>query len=75
MTEDSKMAKFDDSVYDTIVFDEIFFSSVRKLARIKRLCDEHPDNIIIATGDTNQLECIDCITNQRDYDEYYNRCV
>jgi hypothetical protein len=75
MTEDSKMAKFDDSVYDTIVFDEIFFSSVRKLARIKRYCDEHPDKIIIATGDTNQLECIDCITNQHDYDEYYNRCV
>ena len=25
--------------------------------------------------DTNQLECIDCITNQHDYDEYYNRCV
>ena len=21
-----------------------------------------------------QLECIDCITNQHDYDEYYNRC-
>ena len=20
------------------------------------------------------MECIDCITNQRDYDEYYNRC-
>ncbi len=31
MTEDSKMAKFDDSPYDTIVFDEIFFGSVKKL--------------------------------------------
>jgi hypothetical protein len=75
MTEDSKMAKFDDSAYDTIVFDEIFFSSVRKLARIKRYCDANPDKIVIATGDTNQLECIDCITNQHDYDSYYNRCV
>jgi len=75
MTEESKMAKFDDSSYDTIVFDEIFFASVRKLARIKRYCDEHPDKIVIATGDTNQLECIDCITNQHDYDEYYNKCV
>ena len=75
MTEDSKMAKFDDSPYDTIVFDEIFFSSVRKLARIKRYCHEHPEKIVIATGDTNQLESIDCITNQHNYDEYYNKCV
>ena len=55
MTEDTKMAKFDDSPFDTIVFDEIFFCSVRKLARIKRYCDEHPEKIVIATGDTNQL--------------------
>ena len=75
MTDDSKMAKFDDSPYDTIVFDEIFFSSVRKLARIKRYCKEHLEKIVIATGDTNQLESIDCITNQHNYDEYYNKCV
>ena len=53
------MAKFDDSPFDTIVFDEIFFSCVRKLARIKRYCEERPEKIVIATGDTNQLECID----------------
>ena len=29
----------------------------------------------MATGDTDQLECIDFITNQNNYDEYYNRCV
>ena len=75
LTEDTKIARFDDSPYDTIVFDEIFFSSVRKLARIKRYCDEHPEKIIIATRDSMQLECIDCITNQHDYDECYNRCV
>ena len=69
------MAKFDDSGYDTIVFDEIFFCSVRNLARIKRYGESNPDKIVIATGDTDQLECIDCITNQNDYDEYYNKCV
>ena len=69
------MAKFDDSPYDTIAFDEIFFSSVRKLARIKRYCHEQPEKIVIATRDTNQLESIDCITNQHNYDEYYNKCV
>ena len=72
MTEQTQMAKFHDSKYDTIVFDEIFFSSIRKLARIKRYCDEHPEKIVIATGDTSQLESIDCITNQHNYDEYYN---
>ena len=56
-------------------FDEIFFSSIRKLARIKRYCEEHPDRIVIATGDTSQLESIDCITKQHNYDEYYNRCI
>ena len=69
------MAKFDDIAYDTIVFDEILFCSVRNLARIKRYCESNPDKIAVATGDTGQLECIDCITNQNDYDEYYNRCV
>ena len=42
MTEDSKMAKFDDSSYDTIVFDEIFFSSVRKLAKIQEVLRRAP---------------------------------
>ena len=35
MTETSKMAKFNDFLYDTIVFDEVFFYIVRKLGRIK----------------------------------------
>ncbi len=47
------MAKFDDSPYDTIVFDESFLSSVRKLARIKRYCDENPEKKAIASGDAN----------------------
>jgi hypothetical protein len=75
LSDESKMNPFDASGYDTIVFDEIFFSSVRKLARIKRYCEEHPEKIVIATGDTCQLESIDCITNQHNYDEYYNKCV
>ncbi|MFM7986614.1 MAG: hypothetical protein ACKPKO_45595 [Candidatus Fonsibacter sp.] len=73
LTEGTKMAKFDDNNYDTRVFDEILFCSVRNLARIKRYCESNPDKIIVATGDTDQLECIDCITNQNDDDEYYNK--
>ncbi|MFM7979513.1 MAG: hypothetical protein ACKPKO_09380, partial [Candidatus Fonsibacter sp.] len=55
--------------------DEIFSCSARHLARIKRYCNKNPDNIVIATGDTHRLECIDCIANQHDYDEYYNKSM
>ena len=34
MTEETKMKKFDDSEYDVIVFDEIYFANVQILARI-----------------------------------------
>ena len=43
--------------------------------QIKRYCSEHPEKIILATGDPAQLESIDCITNQHNYNEYYDRCV
>ena len=43
MTEESHMAKFDDSPYDVIVFDEIYFANVRMLARIKRYADNNPN--------------------------------
>ena len=34
LTEESKLARFDDEPYNVIVFDEIFFSSIRKLSLI-----------------------------------------
>ena len=45
------------------------------LAKIKRYSEENPDKIIIATGDTNQLECIDLISDQIKYDQYMNHCI
>ncbi|MFM7989513.1 MAG: hypothetical protein ACKPKO_60385, partial [Candidatus Fonsibacter sp.] len=57
-------AKVDDTGYDTIAFAEIFFCSVRNLERIKRYCESNPDKIVVATGDTDQLECIYCITTR-----------
>ena len=42
MTEESHMAKFDDSPYDVIVFGDISFATVRMLARIKRYVDNSP---------------------------------
>ena len=77
MTEDAtkKMTKFDDSSYDVIVFDEIYFANITMLAKIKRYSETHPDKIIIATGDTCQLETIDLISSEIDYDEYMNHCI
>ena len=64
------MARFDDSALDVIVFDEIYFASVRMLAKIKRYSESNPSKIILATGDINQLETIDLISNQLDYETY-----
>jgi hypothetical protein len=75
LAEENRVKCVDHSQHDVIVFDEIFFSSIRKLARIKRFCEENQEKIVIATGDAKQLESIDLITNQHDYDEYYNRCI
>ena len=69
------MAKFDASEYTVIVFDEIYFANIRTLARIKAYCDANPDKIIIATGDTAQLECIDLISNNIEYDRNMDHCI
>ena len=72
---EQQVSKFDASSYDVIVFDEIYFANIRMLARIKKYCEANPDKIIVATGDTNQLECIDLISNNLNYDEYMNHCI
>ena len=33
------------------------------------------DKIILATGDVNQLECINEISNVKDYKTYINHCI
>ena len=45
------------------------------LAKIKRYSEQNPTKIILATGDTNQLETIDLVSNQIDYDVYTDHCV
>ena len=78
LTEDGglqKISKFDDIAYDVIAFDEIYFANVRMLARIKRYSELNPNKIILATGDTNQLETIDIVSNQLDYETYMDHCI
>jgi hypothetical protein len=77
MSEDKnqRISKFDDKSYDVIVFDEIYFASIRMLAKIRKYVKDNQDKIIIATGDTNQLECIDLISDQIEYDQYMDHCI
>ena len=70
-----KPTKFDDSGYDTIVIDEIYFADRHMLAKIKRYSESNPQKIILATGDTNQLETIDQVSDQIDYDTYVDHCI
>ena len=74
MTSDIKMSKFDDSDYDVIVFDEIYFYSIGMLQKIKRYCENNIDKIILATGDMNQLEAIECLGNNIDKN-YLDTCI
>ena len=45
------------------------------LAKIKRYSENNPNKIILATGDANQLETIDLISNQLDYETYMDQCI
>ena len=54
MTEDSKLKKFDSSMYDVIVFDEICLVDLTFLSRLRNFCRNNTDKIIVATGDTKQ---------------------
>ena len=74
--EDNKfMHRFNASEYDTIVFDEIFFNSVKVLTRVLHYVNKNKDKIIIATGDTQQLPPVEASTNQFDYKHYLNFCA
>ena len=77
MSEDKnqRISTFDDSQCNVMVFNEIYFAIVRMLAKNKRYSEENPDKIIIATSDTNQLECMDLISDQIKYDQYMEHCI
>jgi ATP-dependent exoDNAse (exonuclease V) alpha subunit len=70
-----KFKKFDDSQYDVIVFDEICLADMKFLRRILKYSQDHPDKIIICTGDPTQNESINILSNCLNYDEYLNHCI
>ena len=71
----TKMAKFDDSSYDVVVFDEIYFYDIPKFARVKQYCQEHPEKTVIATGDTSQLPPINKLSNRFQHAPYADDCI
>ena len=76
MTEDSKLKRFDSSMYDVIVFDEICLVDLTFLSRIRNFCSNNTDKIIVATGDTKQLKPINAISNcHEDQKAYRNHCI
>ena len=70
-----KVCKVDDSSYDVIAFDEILFSDVSNLRRIKHYVDNNTNIILIATGDTDQLPPIKTYSNTKEHKPYANECV
>ena len=71
----TRLNKFDDMPYNVTVFDEIYFASVHMLQKIKRYSELNPDKIILATGDTDQLQAIDLVSDRINYDAYMNHCI
>ena len=57
------------------MFDEIYFANIHAPARINRYCENNPTKIILAMGDTIQLETIDLVINQIDYETYVDHCI
>ena len=53
---DERLEKCDYSDVDVIVFDENIFHNVGKWALIWDFCKNNPEQIVVATGDSNQLK-------------------
>ena len=73
---DEKLDKYDHSMFDVIVFDEICFNNTFVLANIKGFVEQHRANkIILATGDAKQLSPIEALANTKKHEIYMNECI
>ena len=57
------------------MFDEIYFSSIRMLVKIRIFCSANPGKIVVATGDTSQLPPVEQYTNTKEYAAYADECI
>ena len=70
ITEESRSKPFDDSKFDVIVFDEIYLNDLHFLAKIYKYINNHPEKIILATGDTFQNDPIMPLSSRFEHEEY-----
>ena len=76
MNEENNFIKqFDATDYDCIIFDEIYFYNVPNLMKVYNYIQNNKDKIILATGDIDQLESIEIVSNVKDYEQYINHCI
>jgi hypothetical protein len=64
------MQKFDDSLFDVIVFDEIFNCDLLILRRIYEYSLKNPHKIILATGDSDQNRPVELWSTEIDHKQY-----
>ena len=70
-----ELPEYDHSLYNVIVFDEVYMASMYMLNKIRLFCLNNPDKILIATGDTKHLPPIEDTTNCQDKEVYANQCL
>ena len=73
---DKKLDKYDHSMFDVIVIDEICFNNTFVLAKIKGFVEQYMANtIILATGDAKQLSPIKALSNTKKHEISMNECI
>ena len=72
---EERLSEFDQSLFDVIVFDEIYLNSIPVLARINAFVDMNPDKITVATGNEHQSQGVVDITNTQGYRTHLDSCI
>ena len=72
---EERLSEFDQSLFDVIMFDEIYLNSIPVLARINAFVDMNPDKITVATGNEHQSQGVVDITNTQGYRTHSDSCI
>ena len=73
---DEKLPPFDHSPFDVICFDDVLMVNRYMLNKARLFSLNHSDEkIIIGTGDVNQLQSVEELTNCQDHKTYIDNCM